>query len=333
MCGKVNVMDEKCPSHFTRVSDDMSFAYEKADKSTRLLEIYKRLNKGGFVSKKELASEFGVSLKSIQRDIDALRDFIQQNETPGSDEIIKYDKVKNAYYLVELQREWLSNEEALAMCKILLESRAFNKKELDSLIEKLIMQVTPEQRAIVKAIINSEHFNYIELKHGKDLFSVLWTLSEAIVNQFKIEFTYTRQDKKQFKKTVKPVAVMFSEFYFYLIAFSVEPETNVPVVYRVDRIENLKVSKEKFTVPYKDKFKDGEFRKRIQFMYMGELKRVTFEYSGVLEAIEDKLPTLKTLKDYGNGTYLMSAECYGDGINMWLNSQGDRVKIIEEIKL
>lgn len=333
MYGKVKVVDEKCPSHFTRVSDDMSFAYEKADKSTRLLEIYKRLNKGGYVSKKDLASEFGVSLKSIQRDIDALRDFIQQNETPGSDEIIKYDKVKNAYYLVELQREWLNNEEALAMCKILLESRAFNKKELDSLIEKLIMQVTPEQRAIVKTIINSEHFNYIELKHGKDLFSVLWTLSEAIVNQFKIEFTYTRQDKKQFNKTVKPVAVMFSEFYFYLIAFSVEPETNVPVVYRVDRIENLKVSKEKFTVPYSEKFKDGEFRKRVQFMYMGELKKVKFEYSGVLEAIQDKLPTLRVLADYKNGTYLMSAECYGDGINMWLGAQGDKVKILEEVKL
>ena len=68
-------------------------------------------------------------------------------------------------------------------------------------------------------------------------------------------------------------------------------------------------------------------------MYMGELKKVKFEYSGVLEAIQDKLPTLNILEDCKNGTYLMSAECYGDGINMWLNSQGDRVKIIEEIKL
>ena len=29
----------------------------------------------------------------------------------------------------------------------------------------------------------------------------------------------------------------------------------------------------------------------------------------------------------------MSAECYGDGINMWLGAQGDKVKIIEEVKL
>ena len=310
----------------------MSFDY-KTNKGFRLLNIYKRLNKGELIKKEELANDFNVSLKTIQRDIDDLRAFIQENEFSESEDIIKYDKSKTGYYLVQLQREWLTNEEALAMCKIILESRAFNKKEISSLIEKLIAQISPGEREIAKNIINNENYNYVPLKHGKDLFSIIWTLSECITKQLKITFDYTRQDKKKFNKTVKPVAVMFSEFYFYLIAFSVEPETNVPVVFRIDRIENLKVSKEKFVVPYKDKFKDGEFRKRIQFMYMGELKKVTFEYSGVVEAIQDKLPTLRTLKDYGNGTYLMSAECYGDGINMWLNSQGDKVKIIEEVKL
>ena len=310
----------------------MEFDY-KTNKGFRLLDIYKRLNKGELIKKEKLANEFKVSLKTIQRDIDELRAFICENEFSEAEEIIKYDKSKNGYYLVRMQREWLTNEEALAMCKILLESRAFNKKEISSLVEKLIAQISPGDREIAKNIINNEYRNYVPLKHEKDLFSVIWGLSECITNPNKITFTYTRQDKKKKEKTVKPVAIMFSEFYFYLIAFSTEPETNVPVVFRIDRIENLKVSKEKFVVPYKDKFKDGEFRKRIQFMYMGELKRVTFEYSGILEAIMDKLPTLKILKDYNNGAYLMSAECYGDGINMWLGAQGDKAKIIEEVKL
>ena len=29
-------------------------------------------------------------------------------------------------------------------------------------------------------------------------------------------------------------------------------------------------------------------------------------------------------------TQTITAECYGDGIKMWLNSQGENVKIIEE---
>ena len=310
----------------------MSFDY-KTNKGFRLLNIYKRLNKGELIKKEELANDFNVSLKTIQRDIEELRNFIQENEFSESEDIIKYDKSRNGYYLVELQREWLTNEEALAMSKILLESRAFNKKEISSLIEKLIAQISPGDREIAKNIINNEYRNYVPLKHEKDLFSIIWTLSECITNQNKITFDYTRQDKKKKEKTVKPVAIMFSEFYFYLIAFSVEPETNVPVVFRIDRIENLKVSKEKFVVPYKDKFKDGEFRKRIQFMYMGELKKVIFEYSGIVEAILDKLPTAEIIDDYKNGTVLIKAECYGDGINMWLGAQGDKVKIIEEVKL
>ena len=64
-----------------------------------------------------------------------------------------------------------------------------------------------------------------------------------------------------------------------------------------------------------------------------ELKKVIFEYSGIVEAILDKLPTAEIIDDYKNGTVLIKAECYGDGINMWLNSQGDKVKIIEEVKL
>ena len=245
----------------------MEFDY-KTNKGFRLLDIYKRLNKGELIKKEKLANEFKVSLKTIQRDIDELRAFICENEFSEAEEIIKYDKSKNGYYLVRMQREWLTNEEALAMCKILLESRAFNKKEISSLVEKLIAQISPGDREIAKNIINNEYRNYVPLKHEKDLFSVIWGLSECITNQNKITFTYTRQDKKKKEKTVKPVAIMFSEFYFYLIAFSTEPETNVPVVFRIDRIENLKVSKEKFVVPYKDKFKDGEFRKRIQFIIL-----------------------------------------------------------------
>ena len=55
-----------------------------------------------------------------------------------------------------------------------------------------------------------------------------------------------------------------------------------------------------------------------------EIKKIVNE---VLEANQ------KSIEDYKNGTYLMSAECYGDGINMWLGAQGDKVKIIEEVKL
>lgn len=294
------------------------------NKGFRLLNIYERLNKGEAVNKKQLALDFNVSPKTIQRDIDDLRIYIAETHYTESDISIKYDKSGDCYRLVRLEREWLTNEEALALCKILLESRAFVKDELSTLIEKLIMQIAPSDRSIAENIIRNEYFNYVPLRHGKKLLEPIWLLSQFITEHKVISFSYNRQDGKESFKTVKPVSIMFSEFYFYLIAFSNESDTDHPIIFRIDRIKNLRPTGEIFFVPYKDRFDEGKFRKRIQFMYSGELKTVTFEYSGVLEAILDRLPTAKVLSE-SNGVYTIRAESYGDGIFMWLRSQNCKI--------
>lgn len=298
------------------------------DKAFRQLNIYERLNRGEKLFKEALASDFGVSLKTIQRDIEDLRIYLSEMHFDEETTTIKYDRANNYYYLVRCEKEWLTNEEALSLSKILLESRAFKKEEMTGIIEKLILHIHPSDRSRIEQMIRSELFHYIPLKHNKSLLAPVWDLSENIISQNIIEFNYIRQDGKRSTKTVKPVSIMFSEFYFYLIAFSVDGDKDFPIIYRVDRMTDIKTTGEKFVVPYKDKFNDGEFRKRIQFMYSGELKTVRFEYSGVLEAILDRLPTAKILKE-DNGVYTLSAETYGDGIYMWLNSQGNKVKILD----
>lgn len=307
----------------------MDFGFNfRENKGFRLLNIYERLNKGERVSKQQLAEDFGVSVKTIQRDIDDLRAYISETHFTDFEASVRYDRAKNCYYLVRLDREWVTNEEALALCKILLESRAFRKDELSQLIEKLIMQIAPADRSTAENIIRNEFVNYVPLQHKKHLLSPVWKLSECITNQRVISFYYTRQDGKETKKTVKPVSIMFSEFYFYLIAFTADDSADYPIVFRIDRIADMKETGETFSVPYRERFNDGEFRKRIQFMYSGKLKKVTFEYSGVLEAILDRLPTAKIIKKDKN-VYTITAESYGDGIDMWLRSQGDKAKILE----
>lgn len=306
----------------------MEFSLDlSGNKAFRLLNIYERLNKGEAVKKEELAGEFGVSLKTVQRDIDDLRAYLAETHFSETEVSIKYDRARNRYYLVRLEREWITNEEAVALCKVLLESRAFCREELAGLIKKIIMQISPADRSAVENIIRNEYFNYVPPRHGKRLLDRLWQLTEYITAQKVIEFYYIRQDGKQSKKTLKPVSIMFSEFYFYLIGFTADGTADYPIIFRVDRMIDTKETGEHFEIPYKERFNDGEFRKRVQFMYSGELKAVKFEYTGVLEAILDRLPTAEILKQE-NGVYTISAETYGNGIYMWLNSQGDKVKIL-----
>ena len=51
-------------------------------------------------------------------------------------------------------------------------------------------------------------------------------------------------------------------------------------------------------MPYNDRFEEGEFRKRIQFMYGGRLQKVKFRYSGAdIDAVLDRLPTAQVLAE------------------------------------
>lgn len=106
-----------------------------------------------------------------------------------------------------------------------------------------------------------------------------------------------------------------------------------PAVYRIDRILEYRELGEKFRVEYANRFEEGEFRKRIQFMYQGKLLKIQFKYrGGNSEAILDRLPTARILSEK-DGVHLIEAEVYGKGIMMWLLSQGDMVEVIKPIEL
>ena len=58
-------------------------------------------------------------------------------------------------------------------------------------------------------------------------------------------------------------------------------------------------------------------------MYPGKLQKVKFKFVGTsIEAVEDRLPTAKVEK-LEDGSYMVQAEVYGKGIDMWLRSQGN----------
>lgn len=297
-------------------------------KGFRLLNMYEKLNRGDIVNKKHFASKFGISEKSVQRDIDDLRAYLSESYESGDDITIEYDYVKGGYRLIKQEREFLTNEEIFAVAKVLLESRGFNKQELNTLIDKLMLQATPSARVNIKELILNERFHYIPPRYGKPLIDLLWELNEHIFNKEIIEFDYVRKDGAASHRKVKPLSVMFSDYYFYLIVWFDDDSKDYPAVFRIDRISNLKCDGEKYKIPYSERFEDGEFRKRVQFMYSGPLKPILFEFTGPsVEAVLDRIPGAEIIEQDGN-KYILKAECYGDGILIWLRTHGDYVKII-----
>lgn len=308
----------------------------KGFKSDRVLYMYDKLIFGHMLNKNELAVRFGVSEKSIQRDIDALRFYLSDK---GLGQDIVYDSSLHGYKLSEVNSRKLSNSEILAVCKILLESRSMVKPEMQSIIEKLLYNCVPEQnKRMVNDLIGNELYHYIEPHHGKSVLECMWELGTAIREHRLVEVDYTRiKDGATKTRILEPVGLMFSEYYFYLTAFMHDKEVKkdfdnkddlFPTIYRVDRIQNLRILDERFTVPYAERFEEGEFRKRVQFMYGGTLRNIKLRYKGLsVESVLDKLPTAKIISQ-DEGGYVISAEVFGDGVDMWVRSQGENVEII-----
>lgn len=308
----------------------------------RLLAMYAQLAEGKPLYKAREAVKYNCSLRSIQRDIEDLRSFFaDRSETTGVVQELIYDRKLNAYRLVPPLRNLLTNEETFAVLKVLLESRSLTKAELFPILEKLISCcVPPDNRRQVTDLIANEKYHYVEPQHKKEILEKMWNLSAGIRAHKEIKITYMRQSGDDVSRVLKPVGIMFSEFYFYLVGF-IDKENQLekikfevendpfPTIYRIDRIKEYTVTDTHFNVPYQNRFEEGEFRKRVQFMYGGKLQKIKFWYKGPsVEAVLDRLPTAKIEQQNENG-YLISAEVFGKGINMWLRSQGDMVEVVK----
>lgn len=313
----------------------------KGDQISRVLQIYAKLSDGYVVRKAEEALKYGVNERSIQRDIDHIRAFLDEDsERTGVVNTIIYDRIAKGYRLETLFQIRLQNSEVLALCKILLDSRAFTKAEMVEMLDKLISCCVPKvNQKRVKELIRNEEFHYVEPRHKTKFIDTMWDLGQAIRESRYIEIDYYRtRDKKVIKRKLQPLGIMFSEYYFYLTAFIDNEDVRkgfsvindpFPTIYRIDRIRSLKVLKERFSIPYSNRFEEGEFRKRIQFMYGGKLQKVKFKYTGPdVDAILDRLPTAQILGEE-DGAYIISAEVFETGINMWLRSQGDYIETIQ----
>lgn len=310
-------------------------------KVDRILDIYTRLLSGKKVNLTEIAYEYGVSERSVQRDINDIRNFYDNEaSSDGYENNVKYISEKKSYILENTFKASLSNSEILAICKILLQTRPFTKDEMTSLLERLIECCVPEaNRKMVGELIANEAFHYAEPKHKKKFIDDMWKVAEAIATANFIEINYKKTDETVVVRKLKPLAIMFSEHYFYLTAFIDDEDTirekfdvlndSFPTIYRIDRITKLKVLDKKFHIPYSSRFEEGEFLKRIQFMYGGKLRRIKFKCEkNSLEAILDRLPTANIVSEK-EGKYLILAEVFGDGVDMWIRSQGDRIELVE----
>ena len=172
---------------------------ESTDKIQRVLGIYKKLVSGEIVNKVEEANNYGVNERSIQRDIDDIRSFMESEVgRTGLINNVIYDRAKKGFRLEQQNQTELTNGQMLAICKILLDSRALLKTDMIEILNKLIENcVSKNNQKEILDLIKNERFHYIEPRHKVSFLDTMWDIGQAIRKSQYIQIKYEKAGTKE----------------------------------------------------------------------------------------------------------------------------------------
>lgn len=287
----------------------------------RMMEIFLSLYQGHSISIAELTNRYNITGRTIQRDIATIRDSLSSNSIPMK---LSYDSTYQYYHLDNEER--LNSSEVLLISKILLESRALTKIELEKIINHLMNKLNHYSKKEVQKLIANELLAYYPLKHQENLLQLIWDFSTYIAQKTVLSFTYQKSRGEVVQRKGLPVSLFFSEYYFYVILYN--PTYKSYLNYRLDRFIDIHPTSEKIKIDHKDRLEDSELRKKIHFMYSGREVTFTFRFWGIIEAALDKLPDSKVIKEYDDNSVIIEATAYDTGVIMWLLSQGSNVQVL-----
>lgn len=289
----------------------------------RQLAIFQLLMTDHLIKKAALADRFNVSPRMIQRDISQIRQFITDQHLFYQ---LAYDHQSGGYQLKTTQTT-VSKQDLLLLIKIILASRALTTDEMNKTIDSLLQLIPVTDQNEIRPIIKNERFYYQPVHHGQPLRNIVWQLSGYISQRQTITITYQRQHREIVTRTILPEAIIFSEYYFYVVAYNAKYKSNL--FYRVDRIRHIQVNNQQpITRTRAERVEDGELRQLVHYMQPGKKLTVRFKFWGIVEVALDRFPTAKVVDRYPDeGAVLIEAIAFDRGAKMWLLSQGDLVQV------
>lgn len=287
----------------------------------RILEIFFLLYQGEKIYIDELVLRYQVSKRTIQRDLSSIKDAI---DNTISNELTLIYNANHRYYSIKKMNQ-LAMEEVLTISKVLLESRAMTKNELEKVINHLLDELSFDSSKIIRKLLANELICYYPLKHQEKLLKRISNFTHYITKQIVLNFDYQKNRGEIVTREGLPVSLFFSEYYFYVLLYN--PTYQKYLYYRLDRFIKIKETNKKIKIPYKDRLEDSQLRKKTHFMYAGKEITFTFRFWGIIEAALDKLPTSKVIKDFDDTSVLIEATAYDTGVIMWLLSQGANVQV------
>jgi predicted DNA-binding transcriptional regulator YafY len=211
-------------------------------KSDRLLSALLLLQARGRITERELAERLEVSQRTVHRDMEAL-----------SAARIPISAVRGAQGGWELEKGWrtqvpgLNDAELRAL--LMAQPRTLGHSRLaaaaESALNKLMASLPVPMQAQAAAMRERLHVDPSGWRGTGDDLSMLAVVQEAVAEDRRLAFDYTRADGQTAPRTVDPLGLVAKGLTWYLVARA----SNGMRTYRVSRMQKITVLANKFERP------------------------------------------------------------------------------------
>lgn len=265
--------------------------------------------------------------KSIYKDIDILREY-------GFDIIHTGSKNRGGYFLGARDFE-------LAEIRLLSDAvqaaNFISQKKTNQLVQKIESFASENQAKILHSQV------YVDNRpkcNNEEIYYTISLLDEAISDNVKVTFTYTRRKiTDEFKTakedkvfTVSPYALIWSEDHYYLVCNN-EKYSNLMHL-RIDKIKKLQKTKSPArhfseVSDYRNNFDSADYATKLFNMYSGEPKPVELVCDNeLLEVMLDRFGDNVKIQKADEKHFLLKTNAVvSDGLTKWVVQFGGKIKV------
>lgn len=176
------------------------------NRAQRLLILYSRLVKNQHVNKEKIANEFGVHPRTIQRDIEDIREYLSDSNEHFYRQEIVYSHANNAYSISNNQSKMDSLPFQMLLLHLYYHSPIMHKPIYDTL-KLIINESFTHDASILLSIMNK--FNVIKPNIN---YKIIMTLHKAIEHHLKVNIT----TEEGIIEDITPIKLKCIHHSFYL---------------------------------------------------------------------------------------------------------------------
>lgn len=226
--------------------DEKKHKREDKFKTHRLLQIDKKIRMGDFPSVESLVAEYGVSRRTILRDVEFLRD---RYNAP-----VEYDKIKKGYFYSDptflIQNVLLTEGDLFTVSTVLPLLEQYKNTPLEGSFRNIMSKIVdflPEQVSVDTSFLNKDIL-FISDPLPKIKEKVFNAIFRAVKIRTVLSFCYKSAGSPDFKQKIfDPYHVICQKGNWYVIGF--DHKSSDIRIYALSRIKDIAETGEHFEIP------------------------------------------------------------------------------------